>query len=285
MAKNKQNIPVYHLHERAGRSFQLFDFVEPSEISHWDQAHRDDNYLFLFQRAGSTKMMVDFKEVAVDGCAIYCILPGQVHYGIATMGLSACVLAVDPATVQENYRNTFAEFAFRNAPIRVPEDRSELLQHSLELLGQISRYFEGRQDDQTTDHMLEVCVSLFAGICQVDKGAGPAKAPRPQLITRQFRSLLLLSFREMKSPSEYAAALNVSASYLNEVVKNTTGFPVSFWIHQEIVLEAKRQLFYTDITVKELSHLLGYTDTTYFIRIFSKTTGMPPLEFRGKYRK
>lgn len=285
MAKHKSNIPVYHLHERAARSFQLFDFIKLTDIAHWDQAHRDDNYLFLFQRSGSTRMMVDFKEVTVNDCAIYCILPGQVHYGIDTTGLFACVLAVDPAIVQENYRNSFAEFAFRNAPIKIPDDKATLLQQSFDLLGQMNRYFNENDEDQTLDHLLNVCISLFAGICQCQKEASPAAALRPQLITRQFRSLLLLRFREMKSPSEYAAALNVSASYLNEVVKNTTGFPVSFWIHQEIILEAKRQLFYTNITVKELSHLLGYTDTTYFIRIFGKTTGMSPLEFRSKYRK
>ncbi|QXV63953.1 AraC family transcriptional regulator [Mucilaginibacter sp. 21P] len=285
MAKNKSNIPVYHLHERAVRSFQLFDLVSPTDVSHWDQAHRDDNYLFLFQRTGSTRMMVDFKEVTVDGCAIYCILPGQVHYGIDTTGLSACVLAADPSIVPENYRNAFAEFAFGNVPVIVSEEKAVLLQSSLNLLGKIDLHFEDLREDRTPDHMLDVCISLFAGICQASKGPGPASTLRPQLITRQFRSLLLLRFREMKSPSEYAAALNVSASYLNEVVKNTTGFPLSYWIHQEIILEAKRQLFYTDTTVKELSHLLGYTDTTYFIRLFGKTTGMSPLEFRSKYRK
>jgi AraC-like DNA-binding protein len=89
----------------------------------------------------------------------------------------------------------------------------------------------------------------------------------------------------MKSPSEYAAALNISPSYLNEVVKDTTGHPVSYWIHQEIILEAKRMLFYTNSTVKEISYALGYNDTTYFIRLFSKNAGMPPLQFRCNSRK
>ncbi len=61
----------------------------------------------------------------------------------------------------------------------------------------------------------------------------------------------------MKSPSQYAAALNISPAWLNEVVKETTGFPVSHWIHQEIILEIKRMLYYTGNTVKEIAHLLG----------------------------
>ena len=104
-------------------------------------------------------------------------------------------------------------------------------------------------------------------------------------ITKQFRSLLMISFRMMKSPSEYAEALNLSPSYLNEAVKQVTGSPVSFWIQQEVILEAKRMLFYTENTVKEIAHALGYQDHTYFIRLFSKVEGMPPLQFRQRYRK
>lgn len=89
----------------------------------------------------------------------------------------------------------------------------------------------------------------------------------------------------MKSPAEYATVLNITPAYLNEVVKAVTGNPVSYWIHQEIILEAKRALFYTESTVKEIAHLIGFSDPAYFIRLFKKLTGASPLQFRQKYRK
>ncbi len=89
----------------------------------------------------------------------------------------------------------------------------------------------------------------------------------------------------MKTPSSYAGALNITPSYLNEAVKKTTGFPASYWINQEIVLEAKRILFHTDSSVKEIAKQLGYEDCSYFTRVFTKISGVSPVAFRQNYRK
>jgi len=76
-----------------------------------------------------------------------------------------------------------------------------------------------------------------------------------------------------------------SLSYLNEAVKETTGFTVSHWIQQQIMLEAKRLLYYSECSAKEIAHELGYEDHTYFSRLFKKTVGRTPIEFRGLYRR
>ena len=283
--KQQPPIPVYHLHERTARNFQLLTLYKYPEISHWDKAHRDDNYLLMFQQSGSSSLIVDFQEITISGCAIYGILPGQVHYGISTHNATAWVLALDPTCIREDFRTVLADFAIMNKPIPLTPSKGELFEQGFSLLNQLNEQTEEDMEDQTLTSMLEVCICLFVAACRSDKSLTPAAALRPQLITRQFRSLLLLNFREMKSPSEYAAALNISPSYLNEVVKDTTGHPVSYWIHQEVILEAKRMLFYTNHTVKEISYLLGYSDTTYFIRLFSKLSGIPPLQFRSNYRK
>ena len=89
----------------------------------------------------------------------------------------------------------------------------------------------------------------------------------------------------MKSPCQYADKLNYSLSYLNESVKSVTGFPISYWIHQQIILEAKRLLYYTDMSVREIAFFLGYEDHTYFSRLFSKVAGMSPGAFRQKFHE
>lgn len=92
--------------------------------------------------------------------------------------------------------------------------------------------------------MLHGAISAFVGLVTTHyqhKTQLPEQANlRIHTITKQFRNLLLISFRIMKSPSAYADALNLSPSYLNEAVKQVTGNPVSYWIQQEILLEAKR---------------------------------------------
>jgi AraC-like DNA-binding protein len=101
----------------------------------------------------------------------------------------------------------------------------------------------------------------------------------------EFKKLLQVEYKRLKSPAEYAAELHLSASYLNEAVKETTGFNVSYWIQQQIVLEAKRLLYYSQSSVKEVAHQLGYEDHAYFSRFFKKAVGRTPGEFRGLYRE
>jgi len=73
----------------------------------------------------------------------------------------------------------------------------------------------------------------------------------------------------------------VSTSYLNECVKKTTGFSVSYHIQQRILLEAKRLLFHSEQAVKEVAVALGFEDIAYFSRFFKKHVGMSALAFRN----
>jgi len=283
--RTKPLVPMYDLQERAEHNFEVARLSEIQDFGRKDEAHRDNNYLFIFQEKGCIKMVVDFKEIAVTGPAIFCILPGQIHYGVSIEKVDMWVMAIGADWIKDAFRTAVMEFAVRNVQISIAESEVRLLRDSLTLLQQIEQLTPTDIRGQTLPSMLEVCLSLFVSCCQYDDGILPQTNLRPVTITRQFRNLLMLNFRQMKSPAEYASALNISPPYLNEVVKNTTGCAVSYWIHQEIILEAKRMLFYTDNTVKEIAENLGYADVTYFIRLFGKVAGLAPLKFRNKYHK
>ncbi|MBB5636811.1 methylphosphotriester-DNA--protein-cysteine methyltransferase [Pedobacter cryoconitis] len=76
--------------------------------------------------------------------------------------------------------------------------------------------------------------------------------------------------------------LNISTHYLNECVKNTTGQSISSHIQQRIILEAKRLLYHSDKSIKEIAAELGYDDYPYFSRLFTKVAGMSPKVFKKK---
>ena len=101
-------------------------------------------------------------------------------------------------------------------------------------------------------------------------------------ITKSFQSLLEKNYVLLKRPSEYANLLNISTPYLNQCVKSSTDMSVSQVIHERIVLEAKRLLYQTDKSVKEIAFDLRYTDYRYFTRLFRKLTGFSALTFRSR---
>lgn len=53
-------------------------------------------------------------------------------------------------------------------------------------------------------------------------------------------------------------------------------------MHQRIVLEAKRDLIYTSLTINQLADSLGFADPAYFSRFFRRMTGLSPRDFRRR---
>lgn len=100
----------------------------------------------------------------------------------------------------------------------------------------------------------------------------------------QFEKELDSHFIEIKSATQYAEILNISQKHLNRIVKSITNTTTTDVITNRIVLEAKRQLIYTDNSLAQIALYLGYDDYTYFSRMFKKFTGVNASEFRKHYR-
>jgi AraC-like DNA-binding protein len=285
--RTKPVIPTYSLRDRSANGLEILqahDIYQSEFEAH--AAHRDEHYVLLFLQKGSFTAVIDFEEIKAKGPCILCILPGQVHYGITVHRLEGWLVSADVSYFSDTFRSFFLSAADVQKPIPVSDAGSSLLHESVVLLHRVYQPKEaGHFQDHTLRSLMDAYISLFAS-CYHDRMQATAPPDsRPAIISRQFKALLQQHFKTMKSPAAYASALNISASYLNEAVKQISGFPVSYWIHQEVVLEAKRLLYYTDNTVKEIAHSLGYDDHTYFTRLFSKTAGASPLAFRLRYRE
>lgn len=80
--------------------------------------------------------------------------------------------------------------------------------------------------------------------------------------------------------SYFAENLNLSASYLSDLLKKETGKTAQEHIHYQIIEKAKNLLLNSNATVSEISYDLGFEYPQYFSKIFKKKTGLSPLEFR-----
>lgn len=282
-----KDIPVHQLlsHTTSGldiRRFKTGDIPYDVKIL---GAHRDDHYIFFLVEEGYGSIMIDFHEVRITGPAIYYVLPGQVHQPIRHEYSKVWFVAVDTLLIPASHRNVFENQLLLQQP--APLNPVQLNQCVITLNLLHEKYGE---DDQTTFYLPVVHALLqgFVGMAAAfynEVTIAHCKQSRIMALSHQFKTLLVQQMRTVRSPSAYAEQLNVSESYLNEALKKTTGLPVSYWIQHEILLEAKRLLYYSDMNVKQIAHALGYDDHAYFSRQFRKVTGATPLTFRGQYRK
>jgi AraC family transcriptional activator of pobA len=81
--------------------------------------------------------------------------------------------------------------------------------------------------------------------------------------------------------SEYARRLGITAAHLNALCRQASGQSALDLIHERMLLEAKRQLVYTSMTVSTVSYSLGFADPAYFTRFFKQRIGVSPKQFRN----
>jgi AraC family transcriptional activator of pobA len=92
-------------------------------------------------------------------------------------------------------------------------------------------------------------------------------------LVRKFNVLLEQHFKTNKRVSDYAALLFVTPNYLNGIIKQATGKPISYLIRQRVVNEAIRQAKLTGASMKEVAYNLGFNDDAHFSKFFKKAAG------------
>ena len=77
--------------------------------------------------------------------------------------------------------------------------------------------------------------------------------------------------------------LNVSASYLSDMLRNLTGQNAQQHIHNKLIDKAKEKLSTTQLTVSEIAYELGFEHSQSFSKLFKKKTEMTPMEFKQSF--
>ena len=106
----------------------------------------------------------------------------------------------------------------------------------------------------------------------------------------KFNALLAANFEERKTKNIglptvafMAEKLHVSSGYLTDLLKEETGKTALELIHLFLIGEAKNLLTEGELNISEISHLLGFKNTTYFSRLFKKEVGTTPNKFKGRF--
>lgn len=287
----KQSIPTYDL-SGITRHGILIERVEKRTISTennlFDKGiHRDSHYIFTLLESGHARMMVDFKVIEATGAAAFFLLPGQVHEGILMDKVSGWFVAVKADLLPDHVRTVFEETLMDVHPVSIDTGWLEKLNRCAEMLQMTSaeEMLETKEGYLVAQSLMNAFTGMYAMIFLGENSSETLNESRTAQLARQFRVLVRKEFKTMKSPSAYAASLNISRGYLTEVIGEITGKSAQHWIHQEVIIEAKRLLSFTTLTVKEIAYELGYSDHTYFSRLFSKVEGCPPSAFRDRSRR
>ena len=100
-------------------------------------------------------------------------------------------------------------------------------------------------------------------------------------IIREYNFLVEQYYKEKHTVADYAELLNKSPKTLSNLFKKIGSKSPSQYIKDRKMLEARRLLTYTNMTVSEVGYELGFLDVQSFSRFFKKFQGVSPAEYTG----
>jgi two-component system response regulator YesN len=99
-------------------------------------------------------------------------------------------------------------------------------------------------------------------------------------VIRQAVSYIKEHFREELTLDDVAQAVHFSPFYVSRLFKEELGMNFIEYLTRIRIDEAKRMLLETNRTVSEIAVSVGYQDPSYFTKVFKKTEGRTPTQFR-----
>ncbi|MFG4003965.1 hypothetical protein B0A67_13485 [Flavobacterium aquidurense] len=246
----------------------------------FEQPHKHDFYMLFFVEKGSGVHNVDFTQYTVNDYQVYFIRSGQVHnwsLDVDTSGFQL-MLSADVISIFSN----LGKFPFfeQSVPSCLSLNKKEFEDfkthlHEIELL--LS------DNDTLTKEIVLLRLHLLLKLLQkqyLNQFPEHDSSTKPEKIIKGFTGLIDDHFSKEPSVNFYADKLNITPNYLNILSQKYLKVPASDVIKQRTILEAKRLLTSTDLSIKEIGYQLGFNDNTYFTKVFKKYAGKTPGDFK-----
>jgi len=261
--------------------------ADRSRVHDWriqPHAHRDLHQLLIILSGGG-QMEAESQRELFRAPALLIVPAGVVHgfsFAQDTEGYVvtlADTLLRDVARDERSFRSLFANpdcASLEADPVHLQEFVDTLPKLRRELV-----WTAPASAAAATARLITILVSAVRAVHQPAEVVSAAGNARAALVAR-LREQIEIHLRSGFSVSQYAQALNVTAARLRAACLEVTGKTPTRVLEERLVLEAKRNLTYTNMTVAQIAYYLGFTDPAYFSRFFSKLSSESPAAFRRR---
>lgn len=117
--------------------------------------------------------------------------------------------------------------------------------------------------------------------CMQSEGAVDTNARNKIMLALQY---IQENYNENIAINELAERYGMSPNYFSSVFKKELKQSTVNYITEFRIKKAREFLVETDKSVVEIAKKVGYEDSQYFFRVFKKSTGLTPLQYRQQNR-
>lgn len=287
----RENVPVFKLYGET-RQWPTPDLLhcesiaERSRLHDWHiKPHRHADLLHVLHIAsGKVTLELEGSEHHADGATLIVIPAMAIHGFRFSQDIQGHVVTLaEPLVLQlvERLGHNAGALA-KPAYYRLTKEDDK--RRIAALVGQV--HDEYRQPAQGRDILLDALIQALAVqlVRRADSrrhaAAIAGQQARGQTHLQHFQTLIEAQYREQPTIEVLSAQLGVTSAHLNTLCRRLAGRSALQLLHERVLLEAKRELTYTNMTVSQVADNLGFSEPAYFTRFFKRHTGFSPRDFR-----
>ena len=287
-----RSVPAYWLYgERLTERFPDALHIEPivarSSLHGWTiqpHLHHDLVQFFLVTQGGG-RTRVDGRDHRLAPGAVLLLPPATIHEFAFLEGTDGFVASAAATSLKRLFGSEPEARSLLGAPavLQMPASGVEAaaLEATMRLaMREFGANLPGREF--SLGAFADLIASWFVrAVRGVRTGVEPARDPRAGLV-RRFIERVEARFQHHDPLVAYAGALGISVPHLSRSCRELLGRSAARVIQDRLMIEARRDLVYTAMSISQISFRLGFTDPAYFSRFFARRAGVSPSDYRAK---
>ncbi|USD38716.1 MULTISPECIES: AraC family transcriptional regulator [Ferrimonas] len=264
--------------------YKVRNFLETWERDAFRLPHRIQFNALVYITEGEGEHFIDYKLYKLQPGTLLCLSKYQVHYFELNEHIDGYLITFDDDLfgngVNDGYEqelvNAYSQVSciehcdpsvdalfeelFREYSLPVPEFEAEIVRGLLRI------------------------VLLKTVVRHQRQAANRSDSLSADAAFRQFIELIETRFKISRSVGDYAQRMGKSVKQLNKVAKDNAGLSAKQMLDSRTLLELKRLLAYSDLSICTIATNTGFVEATNMTKFFRHHTNMTPSEFRSMSR-
>jgi AraC-like DNA-binding protein len=108
----------------------------------------------------------------------------------------------------------------------------------------------------------------------------PSKSKSSDQLVSKIKDYLNYNYHQKIILAELAQHFHINVYYLSHLFKKATGYSIINYLINRRIDESKVYLVTTELTINEISNIVGYESSNNFFSVFKKITGLTPENYR-----
>lgn len=287
-----ENLNTVNLYSELEKSAEV-DYIKgeiyltdnPSLIPFRDYPHKNEATITCVCMKGELKAQINLLPVCVKAPGLLVLLPEQIlqfeKCSDDFQGLFIIMSKqfIDKISLSEGFS---AFISIRNIPY-IPLNE-KILNGILDYYRMVKNVLQNTEEDFNRKAIINhLTIAFFYGVgYYLHKLSEKDKRTRSEVIMEDFLILVQKHYKQERSLEFYADKLCFTSKYLSVVVKGCSGKSARQWIDDYVILDAKRLLQLTDITIQQISNELSFPSQSFFGKYFKREVGLSPKQYREK---